>query len=108
MRKVAVFVLLVFGVVFAFGTAFAAPADKMTLNKGGKMKGAVAYDHKAHAAIEKNCKACHHADEAGKEQNCAKCHGDKTDGKKLSAKEAFHKQCKDCHTKAKKGPAKCD
>jgi hypothetical protein len=108
MRKVAVFMLLVFGVVFALGTAFAAPPDKMVLNPGGKVKGTVAFDHKAHVAAAKDCKACHHADDAGKEQKCSKCHGDKTDGKKLSQKEAFHNQCKECHTKAKKGPAKCD
>jgi hypothetical protein len=107
MRKVAVFMLLVFGVVFAFGTAFAAPADKMVI-KAGKVKGPVSFTHKAHVGYAKDCKACHHADEAGKEQKCSKCHGEKTEGKTLSQKEAFHKQCKDCHQKEKKGPAKCD
>ncbi|MBP2678571.1 MAG: Class cytochrome family, partial [Deltaproteobacteria bacterium] len=31
-----------------------------------------------------------------------------TEGKALSAKEAFHTQCKGCHQKEKKGPEKCD
>ena len=32
----------------------------------------------------------------------------KADGKKLDLKESFHKQCKGCHQKEKKGPVKCD
>ena len=107
MRKVAFWTALVVAVVFAAGTAFAAPPDKVTF-KAAKAKGPVAFDHKAHGAQVKECAACHHADKAGAEQKCSKCHGEKTEGKKLSAKEAFHAQCKDCHKKGKKGPEKCD
>jgi hypothetical protein len=107
MRKAAFWTALVVAVVFAAGTAFAAPPDKVVF-KAEKAKGPVTYDHKAHGAKVKECTACHHADKAGAEQKCSKCHGDKTDGKKLSLKEAFHAQCKDCHKKEKKGPEKCD
>jgi cytochrome c553 len=107
MRKAAFWTALVVAVVFAAGTAFAAPPDKVVF-KAAKAKGPVAFDHKEHGTKVKECAACHHADKAGAEQKCSKCHGDKTDGKKLSLKEAFHAQCKDCHKKDKKGPEKCD
>jgi hypothetical protein len=108
MKKIAVFMTLVVALVFGLGVAVAAPPDKMIINVIQKTKGPVQFDHKAHTAVAKDCKACHHADAAGKEQQCSKCHGDKTDGKKLSMKEAFHQTCKECHMKAKKGPSKCD
>ncbi|MBE0604338.1 MAG: cytochrome c3 family protein [Deltaproteobacteria bacterium] len=108
MRKIAVLTALAVALVFGIGVAVAAPPDKMEIKEIQKVKAPVAFDHKAHTGIAKDCKTCHHADAAGKEQKCSKCHTDKTEGKKLSLKEAFHKQCKDCHTKQAKGPTKCD
>src|SRR3970040_1400703 len=95
MRKVAFWTALVVAVVFASGTVFAAPKAKVP----------VTFDHPKHT---KDCAPCHHKDKAGAEQSCGKCHGAKTEEKKLSAKEAFHTQCKGCHQKEKKGPVKCD
>ena len=110
MKRVASLVAVIIAVVFSLGVALAAPPDKMVIDKIKKTKAPVAYDHKAHSAKVPKCQACHHKDEAGKEQGCAaaKCHGAKTEGKMVSAKEAFHKQCMDCHKKEKKGPVKCD
>ncbi len=110
MRKVAALLAVVVAVVFSFGLAVAAAPDKMVIKEIQKTKGPVAFDHKVHGTKVKECKACHHSDEAGKEQKCstAKCHGAKADGKKVELKEAFHKQCKDCHKKEKKGPVKCE
>ncbi len=105
MRKVALCTALVFAVVFAVGTGFAAPPDKPLVLKAAKAKGPVTFDHAKHG---KECATCHHKDAAGKEQGCDKCHGAKTEGKKVSLKEAFHTQCKGCHQKEKKGPVKCD
>lgn len=105
MRKVAFWTALVVAVVFASGTVFAAPPNKPIVLKAAKAKGPVTFDHAKHAM---DCATCHHKDKAGAEQKCTKCHGAKTEGKKLSAKEAFHTQCKDCHKKEKKGPEKCD
>jgi uncharacterized paraquat-inducible protein A len=107
MKKFAAFMVVAMAVVFAFGTAFANP-DKIVIKEFQKTKGAVSFDHKAHQAKVKVCKDCHHKNEAGKEEKCSKCHGAKTEGKKLEAKESFHKQCKGCHQKEKKGPTKCD
>lgn len=103
MRKVAFLTALVVAMVFAAGPGFAAAPDKPIVMKAAKSKGPVAFDHAKHG---KDCAACHHKDKAGAEQKCVKCHGDKTEGKKLSAKEAFHTQCKDCHKKSNKGPFK--
>ena len=105
MRKVAFWTALVVAMVFASGTAFAAPPDKPIVLKAAKAKGAVTFDHAKHTKV---CATCHHKDAAGKEQMCSKCHGAKTEGKKVSLKEAFHTQCKGCHQKEKKGPVKCD
>ncbi len=110
MRKLATLIAVVVAVVFCAGMSIAAAPEKTVIKEIQKTKGPVAYDHKAHTAKVKDCKTCHHKDEAGKEQKCstAKCHGAKAEGKKLDLKEAFHKQCKGCHQKEKKGPVKCD
>ncbi len=108
MRKVAGFTLFAVAVVFAFGAAFAAPPGKIVIKEIQKTKPPVAFDHKAHGGKVKECAACHHKDAAGSEQKCAKCHGAKTEDKKVDLKEAFHKQCKECHQKGKKGPVKCE
>ncbi len=109
MKKFAAVMVVVLAGVFAFGSAFAAAPEKIVINAIAKEKGAVNFNHKAHGEKVKACKDCHHKNEAGKEEKCstAKCHGAAADGKKLTLKDAFHKQCKDCH-KAKKGPTKCD
>jgi len=108
MRKAAFWTAVVVAVVFAAGTAFAAPPDKVVLKEIQKQKPAVAYSHKAHSEKVKACTECHHKDAAGAEQKCSKCHGAKAEDKKVDLKEAFHKQCKGCHQKEKKGPTKCD
>ena len=64
------------------------------------------------------CTECHHIYKDGKNvfkdgdkvQKCAECHTSpkKNDGKMLSLYNAFHKNCRDCHKEAKKGPQKCN
>jgi hypothetical protein len=111
MKKFAAFLSIVLAVTFSAGLVIGANApDKVVIKEIQKTKGPVPFDHKAHAAIAKECKVCHHKDEAGKEQKCSACHKDKTEGKTVSLKEAFHTTCKDCHQKdaSKKAPTKCD
>ena len=109
MRKIAV--LMVLAVVMAFVAAglavAAAQPDKIDIGEIQKMKGPVPFDHKKHVGLAKECKECHHADQPGQEQKCFACHTDKADAKKPSMKDAFHKQCKDCHAK-KSAPTKCN
>jgi uncharacterized paraquat-inducible protein A len=93
--------------LFSAGAAFAAaPDNAILLQKIQKTKTPVTFAHKAHKDL--NCVQCHHKGEAGKEQGCSACHTDKADGKRLDLKEAFHKQCRDCHKSQKKGPQGCN
>jgi len=111
MKKFAAFMAIVIAVTFSAGLVIGADAPgKVELNEIMKAKGPVSFDHKAHTAIEKDCKVCHHKDAAGKEQKCSACHKAKAEGKTVSLKDAFHGTCKDCHKKdaSKKAPTKCD
>jgi hypothetical protein len=110
MRKIAAVVAVLVAVCFTMGVAFAAgaPDKAISIKQIQKTKSPVAFNHGSHKDID--CAKCHHKGEKGKEVGCgtAKCHGDKAEGKKVDLKEAFHKQCKDCHKEMKKGPTKCD
>jgi hypothetical protein len=79
--------------------------DTIQLSTGGKAK-AVAFTHKAHVGYAANdCKKCHHT---GQNAGCKSCHdatGAKGGGK--TTKDAFHKQCIDCHKTGGKGPTAC-
>ena len=110
MRKVALCTALVVAVVFAFGSAIAAPPEKIVLKEIKKTKAVVAFDHKAHADRIKNCAECHHKDAAGKEQKCFACHKAEKKGDAVSLKDAMHTKCQGCHKKdeTKKAPTKCD
>jgi hypothetical protein len=72
--------------------------------------GDVKFTHKNHAEkLKLECKKCHHT---GDYKACKECHKAKTEGKTLSSKDAYHKDCKGCHDEAKKaakpaGPTGC-
>lgn len=79
----------------------------------------VSFTHKKHSVdLKIKCTECHHVIKDGKNvwkegdkvAMCASCHKSplKNEGKTLSLKNAFHKNCKDCHKKMKKGPTKCN
>jgi len=79
--------------------------------------GDVKFTHQKHAETLKiSCEKCHHELKGKKPgtpaQGCKKCHKAKAEGKALSAKDAYHKDCKGCHEEAKKankpaGPTAC-
>ncbi len=82
-------------------------------------KGWVRFPHKAHSVDYKiACTECHHIYKDGKNifkpgmkvKKCEECHTSprKNKGKMLSLYNAFHKNCRGCHKKAKKGPTKCN
>jgi len=99
------FSLLVVSGVFA-------AKDEITF---GASYGKVKFTHKKHAETLKiDCLKCHHTWKKGETTGkmCMECHKAKTEGKTLSAKDAFHKDCKGCHDEAKKankpaGPTGC-
>lgn len=63
--------------------------------------GTVTFDHTKHQSTV-DCATCHHT---GEYISCKSCHGVKSEAPK--AKNAFHKQCKNCHKEQKVGPTKC-
>lgn len=90
MKKLLVAVALV---AFAATVSFAA-AEPTTVTFEAK-NGNVTFDHAAHKTKAADCTECHHKGvEAG---TCKSCHG--VDPAVAKAKDAFHKQCKDCHKK---------
>ena len=89
-------------VLFALGSAtalFAADAPgEVTFSP---KIGTVTFNHQAHQALT-DCATCHHT---GDTVACRSCHG--TDPQAPKAKDAFHTQCKNCHSEMKQGPTKC-
>ncbi len=63
--------------------------------------GTVTFNHTAHQELAE-CATCHHT---GDYNQCKSCHG--IDPHAPKPKDAYHKQCKDCHKELKKGPTKC-
>jgi cytochrome c553 len=76
--------------------------------------GQVKFNHKKHAeTLKVACEKCHHELKGKKPgevpKSCGTCHKAAAEGKTLSAKDAFHKDCQECHKqdKAKKAPTTC-
>ena len=89
--------------------------DSVTIKLEGAKMPPVTFSHKAHIEKAKiDCAVCHHKDKDPKApEACVKCHDVKEVKNGAStAKDAFHKQCIDCHKEgAKKGvvaPVKCN
>jgi len=78
----------------------------VTLDYNGKKKHVANFPHHDHQA-HNDCATCHHKwDKAGDPNPCKHCHSAKK-GDGPSIKDAYHKKCKGCHKKEKKGPTKC-
>ena len=91
--------LAVFALVGSALVAVAADKGPAEVKYEVKM-GTVTFNHAAHQGAT-DCSTCHHTDGYA---SCKSCH----DGTKApKAKTAYHKNCKDCHKKGKKGPTKC-
>lgn len=77
--------------------------------------GKVTFSHKNHVdKVKLECMKCHHTWKKGETTGkmCKECHKAKAEGKTVSLKDAFHKDCKGCHDDAKKakkttGPTGC-
>jgi hypothetical protein len=125
------FTAILTGLIFiSVGTLIAADKqvvpDTVTIeNKGYKKdkKRPVPLSHKAHSTDKKygpvQCADCHHVYKDGKNvwkegdevQKCSACHDPKKNTKEggvkvMKLQNAYHKNCKNCHKKEKKGPFK--
>ena len=90
-------------------TAADVPDEIIINEKGYKQdkKGPVKFTHKKHYEDHKlACTECHHVYKDGKNvwkqgdpvQKCGECHDPlKKDGKVITLKSAYHKNCKTCH-----------
>lgn len=87
-------------------------ADVITLKAS---YGNVTFNHKKHLEVAGNdCLKCHHTWKKGETSGklCVDCHKEKAEGKALSPKDAFHKECQGCHKELKEakkptGPTGC-
>lgn len=111
-------VALTFGISMAASQTF--PEKEITL-EGSRP---VPFNHQTHLDLGISCGDCHHdtehqpltADEIGAmddtaQLKCKSCHNEDFKNKELQkAKDIFHTNCRDCHSKGingKKGPMKC-
>lgn len=103
-------ILMAFLLILVVGGTFAqqkTPKDEYVFKVS---YGDVKFNHKNHVEKYKlDCKRCHHT---GEFKSCKECHKAKAEGKIVSVKDAFHKNCKGCHDEAKKakkaaGPTAC-
>jgi hypothetical protein len=104
-------ILLCFLLSLWMVTGVLAAKDEITLKASF---GDVKFNHKKHSETMKiDCTKCHHTWKKGETSGkvCLDCHKAKAEGKTIAAKDAFHKDCQDCHKKeeaAKKpAPTKC-
>ncbi len=98
MKKL-VILLTVVAFVSMAAISFAADKGPAQMKFEAKM-GTVSFDHAKHQE-RTDCATCHHS---GEYKACDSCH-DGTAAPK--AKDAFHKNCKDCHKEKQQGPTKC-
>lgn len=90
-----------------------APESVILKMEGGKLA-PVTFPHAIHAEKQKiQCAKCHHKDQDPTQPDqCIKCHPPKDAKEGVPVfKDAFHKQCIDCHkevvAKGNKAPTKC-
>jgi cytochrome c553 len=89
--------MLLFSIATVVVAASKAPAEVKYTSKTGT----VTFNHVTHQKLS-DCATCHHT---GDYVQCKSCHG--VDQNAPKVKNAYHKQCKNCHKEMKKGPTKC-
>jgi hypothetical protein len=70
----------------------------------------VGFSHEKHSSFADDCASCHHNSPAGETPACGACHPASAGSTKSDApelKEAYHKQCIDCHNEFGVGPTGC-
>jgi hypothetical protein len=121
MKERTAFVLILIAAFLALipGDLWAQP-DQITLESPTfktRERPTVPFPHLRHMEAGLSCKECHHRYEKGKNLidegeleagkpgiRCHECHSFKSSPQ---VRDAFHRQCIDCHKKSKKGPLFC-
>ncbi|MCX7858071.1 MAG: cytochrome c family protein [Deltaproteobacteria bacterium] len=110
------FIVFALSLMFVFSVSFAQKkvSDVITLKMEGGKLAPVNFPHALHADKQKiECAKCHHKEpDPTQPEQCIKCHP--ITGAKEGVpvfKDAYHKQCIDCHkevvAKGNKAPTKC-
>lgn len=114
------FILLTLGAWgYAAGQDDVAEASRMDTSAFEKLRRPAAlFDHDEHnekAALE-DCAVCHHVwengkvveDESSEDSSCSECHGlEPGPENSMALANAYHTQCRTCHSDAGKGPLLC-
>lgn len=103
MKRVAGLIVsvMVAGAVYAF--AQESPKE-IVIKDIQKAQPPVTLSHEKHAkTLSIKCVECHHTYKEGekKVEKCSSCHKAEAEGKKVGLKEAYHKNCIECHKKEK-------
>jgi len=84
---------------------------KMKLGHLASQFGPAPFDHSQHVGVTEHCDECHHhSKDFEVAPPCRSCHNTaetEAGSKRLGLKDAYHKQCMDCHKKQGKGPMGC-
>ena len=94
-KLIAVLVAVAF---LSIGALVLAQSDTIDIKDLAKVYDAAKYPHKKHVDAKIECIKCHHK---GDKKKCSECHKAAGTDKVPSLKDAYHKQCKDCHTASK-------
>ncbi len=111
----AVFIVLAVFCVAAFSQEDMEFIDNTVFDHPLRPPVVFSHDHHNEMAEIEECNACHHVyengilqtDESSEDTSCSECHDPVYFGKGLSLMKAFHKNCKGCHLKHRKGPILC-
>ena len=82
--------------------------EKISIDVAAEKFKPAEFNHRKHQdeiIKEEGCIKCHHMYKEGKKlEKCSNCHTKEGDekAKGITAKKAFHKNCKDCHKEQKK------
>ena len=114
-RKLAFMVLaLVSGVVIAWQASDVSSSqgvpEAVSLGSMAKVYEPVPFSHDMHSALADDWEDCHHHSGAGETPPCGKCHPATLTSKKAGPpglKDAYHRQCIDCHKEMEMGPTGC-
>lgn len=116
-KKIIILTFLIFGVVTTTFSGGDSVIDKSVFKNPQRTKSLFDHDdHNDNANLSDNCAICHHVyenkklveGESSEDEKCSSCHGlSKTKDNSIPIRTAFHKRCKDCHFKEKKGPVLC-
>jgi len=105
MMQLGLFVSVLAAAVFGASSLIATATEKVPgksdavdISRAKSEKPVAKFGHLKHIDMKIPCKTCHHASSGEKaEVKCSVCHKAQAEGKVLSTKDAFHKQCIDCH-----------